>query len=144
MPWSHRASPILPLFNAVGPLPTDKYVNNFMSGHCTVKQILIIFVLSINKTLMHEDEFDLPEELDPVEKAKLQEQYETEIAASMTAALDMIHDMGGLDTWIRTVNFSKEKKVKILTNMMNWFAAPEREMYEEAAEMRDGLQKLNK
>jgi protein-arginine kinase activator protein McsA len=34
--------------------------------------------------------------------------------------------------------------VKILTNMMNWFAAPEREMYEEAAEMRDGLQKLNK
>jgi hypothetical protein len=93
---------------------------------------------------MHEDEFDLPEELDPVEKARLQEQYETEIAASMTAALDMIHDMGGLDTWIRTVNFSKDKKVKILTNMMNWFAAPEREMYEEAAEMRDGLQKLNK
>lgn len=91
---------------------------------------------------MHEDEFELPEELDPVEKAKLQEQYETEIAASMTAALDMIHDMGGIDAWIRTVNFSIEKKVKILTNMMNWYAAPEREMYEVAAELRDGITKL--
>ena len=93
---------------------------------------------------MHEDEFELPEELDPVDKARLQEQYETEIAASMTAALDMIHDMGGIDTWIRTVNFSVEKKVKILTNMMNWYAAPERENYEVAAELRDGIKKLNK
>jgi len=93
---------------------------------------------------MHNNEdFELPEELDPVEKAKLQEQYETELAASMTAALDMIHDMGGIDTWLRTVNFDSDKKKRILTNMMEWYAHPDREQYEVAAELRDGLQKLN-
>ena len=76
------------------------------------------------------------EELDPVEKAKLQEKYEQELAASMTAALDMIHEMGGVDTWLRTVNFDPAKKKRILTNMMEWYAHPDREMYEVAAELR--------
>jgi hypothetical protein len=87
------------------------------------------------------DEFDMPEELDPVDKIKMEEQYNEEIERSMRYAYDLIHKMGVID-WARLIQFSEEKKIRILENMITWHAHPDREEYEKAAELKRGLDTL--
>jgi hypothetical protein len=87
------------------------------------------------------EDYDFPDELDPVDKARLQEQYEAEIEQSMRYAYGQIHDMG-IENWIRLVNFDPNKKMRILENMINWHARPDIEEYEKAAELLKGLNKL--
>jgi hypothetical protein len=83
------------------------------------------------------DEFE-SNELDPVDKAKLQAQFEEEIENSMRFAYEQIEQMGITD-WARLVNFSHEKKIRILENMIEWHASPDREEYEKAAVLKRGL-----
>jgi hypothetical protein len=93
--------------------------------------------------MAYDPDFELPEELDPVHKAQLQEQYDTEIALSMTEAYRVIHDMG-VEKWANRMSFGNEKKIRILENMVKWYADPEREEYEIADELNKGLLKLKK
>ena len=82
-------------------------------------------------------------ELDPVDKAKLQAQFEEEIENSMRFAYEQIESMGITD-WARLVNFSHDKKVRILQNMIEWHASPDREEYEKAAVLKAGLDTILK
>jgi hypothetical protein len=81
------------------------------------------------------------EELDPVDKAKLDEQYQAELENSMRFAYQQISELGIVD-WARMVNFPEEKKLRILTNMMEWYASPDREEYEKAAVLKRGIDTL--
>jgi hypothetical protein len=81
------------------------------------------------------------DELDPVDKAKLDEQYQAELENSMRFAYQQISELGIVD-WARMVNFPEEKKLRILTNMMEWYASPDREEYEKAAVLKRGIDTL--
>lgn len=88
-------------------------------------------------------DFELPEELDPVDKARLDEQYQAELQASMDYAFDII-SKAGPEVWVEEVPFSQEKTRRILKNMINWFCLPEREEYEKAALIQRGISRLEK
>ena len=92
---------------------------------------------------MTSEDFNFPEELDPVDKARLHEEHEKQIAESMRYAYQQIHDMG-IDSWIRLVNFDTKKKATILQNMIDWHARPDIEEYEKSAELLKGLNQLKK
>lgn len=81
------------------------------------------------------------DELDPVDKTKLDEQYQAELENSMRFAYQQISELGIVD-WARMVNFPEEKKLRILTNMMEWYASPDREEYEKAAVLKRGIDTL--
>lgn len=86
---------------------------------------------------------DYEEELDPVEKAKLDEIHNEEIENAMREAYQFIEDMGE-DQWIKSnhVPLAPDRKKKILTNMIDWFAKPEREEYEKSAKLKRILDKI--
>jgi len=97
-----------------------------------------------------DDEFndnfeDFNNDLDPVEKAKLQEIYEAEIENAMREAFQFIEEMGE-DNWIKSnkVPITTSRKLTIVENMINWFADPIREEYEKAAKMKRILDKIKK
>ena len=97
-----------------------------------------------------DDEFndnfeDFNNDLDPVEKAKLQEIYEAEIENAMREAFQFIEEMGE-DNWIKSnkVPISASRKLTIVENMINWFADPVREEYEKASKMKRILDKIKK
>jgi hypothetical protein len=81
------------------------------------------------------------DELDPVDKAKLDEQYQAELENSMRFAYQQISELG-INDWARMVNFPDEKKLRILTNMIEWYASPDREEYEKAAVLKLGIETL--
>jgi hypothetical protein len=81
------------------------------------------------------------DELDPVDKAKLEEQYQAELENSMRFAYQQISELG-INDWARMVNFPDDKKLRILTNMMEWYASPDREEYEKAAVLKRGIETL--
>ena len=89
----------------------------------------------------NEFSFEDSNELDPVEKAQLQEQYEKEIESSMRFAYDQIAQMG-IANWSQNVSFDIEKKCRILENMIEWHASPDREEYEKAALLKRGLDSI--
>lgn len=95
---------------------------------------------------MHNEDFneDFNEnegELDPVDRIRLQEKLNGEIRQSMLYAYRQIEEMG-MEAWIRDINLPKERVERILYNMMEWHAAPEREEYEKAAFLKRGLDSL--
>jgi hypothetical protein len=92
------------------------------------------------------DEFEnFNEEIDPVQKAELESLYQAEIEKSMREAYDFIENKMGWDNWIsdRNRSVSKDRRVRILTNMMNWFAGPNIEEYEKAAKIKRTLDKIS-
>ena len=86
---------------------------------------------------------DYEEELDPVEKAKLDEIYNEEIENAMREAYKFIEELGE-DKWLKSnhVPIAPERKKTILTNMIDWFAKPEREEYEKSAKLKRILDKI--
>ena len=80
------------------------------------------------------------EELDPVQKAELESQYQEEIASAMRSAFAYIEEDLGWEAWIanRSIGDAARKR-KILTNMMNWFASPEVEEYEKSARIKQAI-----
>jgi hypothetical protein len=61
-----------------------------------------------------------------------------QINHSMSVALDMILNLG-VETWLQEFELSLDRKKTILKNIEMWLIEPERERYEEAAIIRDGL-----
>lgn len=86
---------------------------------------------------------DFENDLDPVEKQKLQEIYEEEIENAMREAYQFIEEMGE-DNWLKSnhVPLAPDRKKKILNNMIDWFAKPEREEYEKSAKLKRILDKI--
>jgi hypothetical protein len=90
------------------------------------------------------DDFeDFENDLDPVEKQKLQEIHEEEIENAMREAYQFIEEMGE-ENWLRSnqVPLAPDRKKKILTNMIEWFANPDREEYEKSAKLKILLDKI--
>ena len=88
-----------------------------------------------------EDQEDFnPEEIDPVQKAELEAQYQEEIGKAMRSAFAYIEEDLGWEAWIanRVIGDSKRKR-KILENMMIWFASPEVEEYEKSARIKRAI-----
>jgi hypothetical protein len=83
------------------------------------------------------------EEMDPVQKAELESQYEEEIAWAMRSAFSYIEEDLGWEGWManRAIGDAARKR-KILTNMMNWFASPEVEEYEKSARIKRAIDTL--
>jgi hypothetical protein len=71
----------------------------------------------------------------------LREVYEAELEQSMRWSYGRIEKMG-IDQWFRVFPFHREKKIRIIENMMLWFADPAREEYEKSAYLRKGLDQL--
>ncbi len=83
------------------------------------------------------------EELDPVQKAELESQYQEEIERAMRSAFAYIEEDLGWEGWManRAIGDAARKR-KILTNMMNWFASPEVEEYEKSARIKRAIDTL--
>lgn len=93
---------------------------------------------------MEEFEEFANEELDPVEEIKLRELYDKEMEDSMRTAFRFIEEIG-IDSFIQEgTEVSPERKLRILRNMVDWFAHPDREEYEKAAILQSGVNKLQK
>jgi hypothetical protein len=90
------------------------------------------------------DDFDdFENDLDPVEKVKLEELHEKEVENAMREAYRFIEELGD-EKWIRSnqVLLTSERKKTILTNMIDWFAKPEREEYEKSSKLKQILDKI--
>ena len=92
---------------------------------------------------MEENEDFNREELDPVQKAELELQYQEEIERAMRSAFAYIEEDLGWEGWManRAIGDNKRKR-KILENMMNWFASPEVEEYEKSARIKRAIDTL--
>jgi hypothetical protein len=86
---------------------------------------------------------DFEENLDPVERVKLEETYQAEIETAMREAYRFIEDLGE-ENWLKSnqVPLAPDRKKKILTNMIEWFAKPEREEYEKSAKLKRILDRI--
>lgn len=90
------------------------------------------------------DDFeDFENDLDPVEKQKLREVYEEEIENAMREAYRFIEELGE-DNWLKSnhVPLAPDRKKKILNNMIQWFADPDREEYEKSAKLMNILKRI--
>jgi hypothetical protein len=83
------------------------------------------------------------EEMDPVQKAELESQYQEEIEKAMRSAFAYIEEDLGWEGWManRAIGDAARKR-KILTNMMMWFASPEVEEYEKSARIKRAIDTL--
>jgi hypothetical protein len=75
---------------------------------------------------------------DPLENSMLQEMFEAEISHSMRWTYERISKMG-ISKWFEIFPYEKKRKIKIIENMMLWFADPQREEYEKSAYLRNAL-----
>jgi hypothetical protein len=78
----------------------------------------------------------MDDELDPLDIVKAKEQFEIDMELSVIAAYDIVYK-AGVENWNKQVEFSDEKKLRILANMEKWFA--EHEYYDRAIFIRDGI-----
>jgi len=83
----------------------------------------------------HQDNF-MDNELDPLDVIKAKEQFDIDMETSINAAYEIVYKYG-VKKWNKQVNFSEEKKLRILKNMENWFAKTED--YDKAIFIRDGI-----
>ena len=83
------------------------------------------------------------EELDPVQRAEMEAEYLAEIETSMRSAFRYIEEDLGWEAWCanRTMG-DTAKKLRILDNMMLWFASPEVEEYEKSARIKRAIDTL--
>jgi len=90
-----------------------------------------------------EEQEDFNQELDPVQKAELELQYQEEIGKAMRSAFAYIEEDLGWEAWCanRTMG-DNARKLKILDNMMRWFASPEVEEYEKSATIKRAIDSL--
>jgi len=90
-----------------------------------------------------EEQEDFNQELDPVQKAELELQYQEEIGKAMRSAFAYIEEDLGWEAWIENrVIGDAAKKRRILDNMMKWFASPEVEEYEKSARIKRAIDTL--
>jgi hypothetical protein len=90
-----------------------------------------------------EEQEDFNQELDPVQKAELELQYQEEIGKAMRSAFRYIEEDLGWEAWIENRSIGdRARKLKILDNMMIWFASPEVEEYEKSARIKRAIETL--
>jgi hypothetical protein len=90
-----------------------------------------------------EEQEDFNQELDPVQKAELELQYQEEIGKAMRSAFRYIEEDLGWEAWIENRSIGdRARKLKILDNMMLWFASPEVEEYEKSARIKRAIATL--
>jgi len=83
------------------------------------------------------------EELDPVQRAEMEELYRAEIESAMRSAFAYIEEDLGWEAWVANRSIGdRERKRKILDNMMRWFASPEIEEYEKSARIKRAIDTL--
>ena len=83
------------------------------------------------------------EEMDPVQKAELESQYQEEIAKAMRSAFSYIEEDMCWEAWLENRDIGDTKRNRtILTNMMIWFASPEVEEYEKSARIKRAIDTL--
>jgi|NOAtaT_7_FD_contig_31_3959064_length_833_multi_6_in_0_out_0_2 hypothetical protein len=86
-----------------------------------------------------DDFFNDMNSVDPVDSAMLREIWEAELEKSMRFAFSMIEEMG-VDRWATSIPFNKERKLRILDNMLDWHV--QREEYEKCSILKKGIDKL--
>lgn len=84
-----------------------------------------------------ENEFEYEE--NQMDEIRLQELYEKSLENSMRLAYSTIEDLG-MEDWLQSIPMSKERKIKILSNMIHWYEI--REEYEKCAILLEGKQTL--
>jgi hypothetical protein len=77
---------------------------------------------------------------DPLYRAEMQAMYEEELETSMRFAYDMIDEVG-IERWCSNVPYGKERKIRLLENMIKWYE--EQEEYEVCAQLVKGIRFLN-
>jgi hypothetical protein len=83
-----------------------------------------------------EDDFLKGDFDDPVDKAKLEAVWESELEKSMRFAYSMIEEMG-IERWSTSIPFNAERKLRILDNMLDWHV--KREEYEKCTVLKKGI-----
>jgi hypothetical protein len=78
-------------------------------------------------------------ENDPLYQAEMLAIYEEELEQSMRFAYSMIEEVG-IESWSWNVPYGKERKIRLLQNMVKWYE--EREEYEVCAELVKGIRIL--
>jgi hypothetical protein len=87
-----------------------------------------------------EDDFlNQMNESDPMDELRIKEQWELSIEESMKYAYSAIEEMG-MEVWLKTVPMNEERKLKILTNMLDWHE--KREEFEKCALIVKGVNSL--
>ena len=91
-----------------------------------------------------EDQEDFkPDENDPIQRAEMEALYRAEIETSMRSAFRYIEEDLGWEAWIANRSIGdRERKHRILDNMMLWFASPEVEEYEKSARIKRAIETL--
>ena len=85
----------------------------------------------------NEDDFlNEMNEQDPIDKIRLEEQFQEELVKSMRFAYSMIEEMG-VERWMRSIPIAKDRKVTILSNMLKWHE--EQEEFEKCVILKKGL-----
>ena len=91
---------------------------------------------------MEEQDFK-PDDVDPVQRAEMEALYRAEIETSMRSAFRYIEEDLGWEAWIANRSIGdRERKHRILDNMMLWFASPEVEEYEKSARIKRAIETL--
>jgi hypothetical protein len=91
--------------------------------------------------MFNTDDFQFEFEYQESEDTLLREIYESEIEHSMRWSYNRIEKIG-VDKWFQIFPYHPEKKMRILENMMFWFADPSREEYEKSAFLKKGLEEI--
>jgi len=76
---------------------------------------------------------------DPMSEIRSRELWERSIEQSMNYAYSAIEEVG-MDRWLSTVPMNEDRKLRILTNMLDWHE--KREEYEKCALIIQGVNKL--
>lgn len=86
-----------------------------------------------------EDFLDDMNSIDPVEESRLKAVWESELEKSMRFAYSMIEEMG-VTRWADSIPITKERKLVILNNMLDWHV--NREEYEKCTIIKQGIDGL--
>jgi protein-arginine kinase activator protein McsA len=87
-----------------------------------------------------EDDFlNQMNESDPMDELRIKELWEKSIEESMKYAYSAIEEMG-MEVWLKTVPMNEERKLRILTNMLDWHE--KREEFEKCALIVKGVNSL--
>lgn len=91
---------------------------------------------------MYNDQDDFLNEMnesDPMSEIRMRELWEESIKTSMNFAYSTIEELG-METWLSTVPMNSDRKLRILTNMLDWHE--KREEFEKCSVIVKGIRLL--
>jgi hypothetical protein len=93
--------------------------------------------------MFNTDDFAFHFEEDDSTNPLLKEIYDSELEHSMRWSFDRMETIG-IDKWFQIFPYHPDKKIRIVENMISWFADPAREEYEKCAYLKRGLDEVKK